>query len=401
MVLQRVPDIRLQIDSNNKIGVLLDDESYYFGPHGLAILDAFSQPVSVAEVLKKLGTTTTGAQDWIALTTTIMQLYEAGVLQDVERKRGPRLEIGKRSFGATYAHVRMLNDRTRTSSFLAGVAEVVTPGDVVVDVGTGTGVLAIAAARAGANHVYAIEATAIGEVAKTIFEDNGLADRITLLRGWSTRINLPERADVFVSETIGSKPLDESVLMIKDALKRLLKPEARLIPNKIRIFGLPVTIPPSELTKRHVLTKHTLQGILQSWRSWYGIDFQSLAGAIRHSSPTFYVEPREASGWEALSEPILMAEIGLREVERLAINNSVTVAANTSGQLNGLVIYFELDVGPSTYLTTHPTRAGKDCSWNNVVWILDPLSLRTYDQFNVTYQYRATPTPLSVAVTRV
>jgi predicted RNA methylase len=395
LILHRVPDIRVHIDSSNNISILSDDKSYRLGPQGLTVLDIFHQPTSVSEALEKLSTRITGAQDWIALTTSIVQLYEAGILQD-GTQRGLKLEPGALNFGAPDIHVKMLNDWVRTSSFLTGITEIVSPGDVVVDIGTGTGVLAIAAARAGAEHVYAIEASAIGEVAKAVFEANGLADRITLLKGWSTQIDLPERASVLVSEIIGNEPLGENVLEITaDAQKRLLEPDARMIPSKVRILGLPVTIPYIELMK-HSPTPESLQ----SWRSWYGIEFDPFYEAAQDSSPAFFIKPYKASSWKVLSEPILMAEVDLGRVEQISIDNSVTVAADTSGQLNGLLVYFELELGPTTRLSTHPAQADKSSSWRSMVWILDPLSLQVGDRFNVTYQYRTTRTPHRVAITR-
>jgi hypothetical protein len=265
-----------------------------------------------------------------------------------------------------------------------------------VDIGTGTGVLAIAAAQAGAEHVYAIEASAIGEVAKAIFEANGLTDRITLLQGWSTRIDLPERADVLVSEIIGNEPLGENVLEITvDARKRLLKPEARLVPGKVQILGLPITIPHAELMKRMPTTK-----TLQNWRSWYGIDFNPLVEVAQGPSPAFFIKPQKAKDWEVLSDPVLLAEVDLKHVERLLIDSSSTATASTSGQLNGLLVYFELELGPTTRLSTHPAQADENCSWRSMVWVLDPLPLQTNDQFNVTYQYRATGTSYRIAVAR-
>jgi len=93
-------------------------------------------------------------------------------------------------------HASMLNDRRRTAGYLASIRDIVKPGDVVVDIGTGTGILAIAAVRAGARHVYAIEEARIARVARTLFEANGMTDHITLIRGRSTEVKLPQRADV-------------------------------------------------------------------------------------------------------------------------------------------------------------------------------------------------------------
>lgn len=395
-VLGRVPDVRVHIDSSNNVLVRSGGAAYPLGPHGLAILDAFYQPSTISEAIERLGTRLTGAQDWISLTTTVVQLYEAGVLRDGD-EREPNLASGKSSFGAPDLHVGMLNDRMRTSSFLAGIGEVVKPGDVVVDVGTGTGVLAVAAARAGAKHVYAIEASSIGKVAGRIFESNGLSDRITLLQGWSTRLSLPERADVLVSEIIGNEPLGEDVLEITaDARRRLLKPGARMVPDRVRIFCLPVTIPGAELMKR-VLTGETLR----NWRSWYGIDFGPLEQVDGGSSPAFFIRPYKASGWATLGEPVLLSEVDLTEVERPLLDNSVTVTASASGELNGLLVYFELDLGPTARLSTHPTQVDEDCSWHDMVWSFDPLQVREGDRFEIVYQYRSTEAQHRVYVSRI
>jgi predicted O-methyltransferase YrrM len=395
LILKRVPDVDVRINSDNNIQLVSDGVSYYLGPHGLAILDAFYQPVPVSEALEKLSGATSSVQDWMSLTTTIVHLYDAGILKD-EAQRECRLQTSRQGFGGSEVHIGMLNDRARTSAFLAGIAEVVSPGDVVVDIGTGTGVLAIAAARAGAERVYAIEASAIGEVAEAIFEANGLADRITLLRGWSTRIELPERADVLVSEIIGNEPLGENVLEVtRDARKRLLKPGARLFPSKVQIFGLPVTIPRAK-HRRHKLTVDTLQ----EWRSWYGIDFEPFSKTNQDSPHSFFIKPQKASDWETLSQPVLLAEVDLGEQERLMIDSSVTGTAEDSGLLNGLLVYFELDLGPGTKLSTHPAQVDNYCNWLARVWLLDPLTLQAGDRFDVTYQYRVTGGSNNVTVAR-
>src|SRR5439155_20231788 len=82
-------------------------------------------------------------------------------------------------------HARMLHDDRRTGDYLAALGQAVRPGDVVLDIGTGSGVLAVAAARAGARHVYAVEASDISEVAERVFAANGMEDRVTLIPGWS------------------------------------------------------------------------------------------------------------------------------------------------------------------------------------------------------------------------
>jgi SAM-dependent methyltransferase len=125
-------------------------------------------------------------------------------------------------------HARMFHDDRRTGDYLRALAEAVRPGDVVLDIGTGSGVVAIAAARAGARRVYAVEASDIAEVADRVFAINGVQDKVTLIPGWSRHIDLPEPADLLVSELIGNEPFEEEILETTlDARRRLLKPGAR------------------------------------------------------------------------------------------------------------------------------------------------------------------------------
>ena len=396
-ILQRVPYLKLDIDSTNKIRIFMEGKTFEFGSHAIAIIDACLQPTALADVLETLRPRVRGTQDWMDLMTTIVHLYEAGVLRD-EAQNKPTLRTDASGYDSAPIQVAMLNDRARTSSFLKGIQEVVRPGDIVVDIGTGTGILAIAAARAGARHVYAIEATSIGKLAKAIFEANGVADRITLIEGWSTRITLPEPGDVLISEMIGNEPLAEKVLEITtDAIKRLLKPNARLVPNKVKIFGLPVTIPSAELMKHTFVTE-----TLQNWQSWYGVDFNPLSNVTRNSPHAFFINSYSARDWKALSEPILLAEINFREVNKLVIDNTVTATASASGHLDGLLEYFELELGPTTRFSTHPAQVDADNHWRSPVWTFtDPLLLQTGDRFTVTYKYRVTEDQFRVSVGRI
>jgi len=86
-VLQRVPDVKIHIDSNNNVKIYFEGKVIYCGPHGLAILDAFQHPTPLNEVLPKLKTRIRGTQDWMDLMTTIVHLYEAEVLRDEKQNK--------------------------------------------------------------------------------------------------------------------------------------------------------------------------------------------------------------------------------------------------------------------------------------------------------------------------
>lgn len=281
-------------------------------------------------------------------------------------------------------HIDMLNDRTRTSCFINAINEVVRPDDIVVDIGTGTGVLAVAAARAGARHVYAIEAGQISKLARVLIRNNGFSDRITLIRGWSTQIDLPERADVLISEVIGHEPLAEDVLeTTADAVQRLVKPKARLVPGRLKIYCLPVTIPPSEI-KKLVFTPKALR----DWHDWYGINFDALQEANPDTLFRFLINPYHLRNWKPLSPPLLLEDIDFRNCDIPQVEATGTTRAAHDGLLNGLIFYFELALSRSIRLSTHPSLVKKDHHWSSPVWVLtDPLPLRRAARFSVTYKY--------------
>ena len=199
-------------------------------------------------------------------------------------------------------HARMLHDDRRTGDYLAALAAAVRPGDVVLDIGTGSGVLAVAAARAGARRVYAVEATDIAVVAERVFEANGVQDRVTLVPGWSRQIELPEKADLLVAEVIGNEPFEEEILETTlDARRRLLKPGARLIPHALTLLARPVRLPEAELRQRAYG-----RAAVDRWRALYGIDFQPLLDAAIPGPVHTITEGEVVATWPQMGPPVVL-----------------------------------------------------------------------------------------------
>ncbi|MEO8591931.1 MAG: 50S ribosomal protein L11 methyltransferase [Candidatus Solibacter sp.] len=382
--LRRLSSLAIRVDPDGQIVVQgPGGETPCGSAHGLAVLDVFATAISVGEAVARLRSRACGAQDWLDLTNTIVQLHQGGILLE-EGEQGSAIDREARGFAAPAAHVAMLNDQARTAGFLAAIAETVQPGDVVVDVGTGTGVLAIAAARAGARRVYAIEASSIGQVAELMFEANGVADRITLLAGRSTHVDLPEKADVLISETIGNEPLSEQVLeTFLDARIRYLKPGARFIPEGLQIFGVLAEIPAAGLSP-HTFTPLTAA----NWRTAYGMDFSPLAAVAASPGQSFLAQRSEARQWRQLSGPIPLVDLDLRCHASAAVVSTVAASATSQGVANGLMMFFDLRVNSSVSLSTGPGSASEDSHWLNQVEILPaPLRVQPGDRIEVTYRY--------------
>lgn len=349
------------------------------------MLDLLAQPRTLSWLQEQFAGG--GVQQWMNTTAVIVDLHKSGAILDADAA-APALPARAQGFDSQRIHLRMLNDRTRTSRYLDAIAQVVRPDDVVCDIGTGSGILALAAARAGARHVYAVEAGHIGEVAREMFAANGYSSRITLIRGRSTAVELPERANVLVSEIIGNEPLGENIVQtLADARRRLCTPELRQIPRRMDVVGLPVMIPGKTRRERQIT-----RSAAASWRDWYGFDFGPLAAAADGQVPEFTLDPRAASGWPAVAGPVVLARLELGDTLPLAINNCVEFAVSRDGRLDGLVVSFRAELADGIELTSTPGDAAADCSWKVPVTIMvAPVKVKRGDRFAIHYAGQGGP----------
>jgi protein arginine N-methyltransferase 1 len=236
-------------------------------------------------------------------------------------------------------HGRMIRDRPRMQAYAAALRRAIQPGAVVVDIGTGTGVLALLACRYGARTVYAIEASDTIEVARDVARANGLADRIRFIHDRSTDVALPEAADVIVSDLRGVLPLFERhVPSIVDARRRLLGPGGSLIPARDVVWLAVVTAP--ELYEPYVIP-------------WTDNDHGLDLGVVR---------PLVTSGWQKcrvrpsqlLLEPRPWATLDFATVEHAAVAGGATWTAAEAGTAHGLLLWFDTELAPGVSLSNAP-----------------------------------------------
>ena len=368
----------VELTSSTQIKFSAGRQTVHASPPAAALLDLFRKPTTIADASDALSGCVSGVDAWFSAMTSIPQLQRAGLLVEADGAAPSALSDRPREWNAPHTSIAMLNDRRRTESFLDAIRQVVRPGDVVVDVGTGTGVLAIAAAQAGAARVYAVEGAGIGKLAEANFAANGFEDRIKLIAGWSMDVALPERADVLVSEIIGNAFVDEyCVEVTRDAKRRFLKQGARMVPQRANIFALPVAVP-DMMIHRHLFTPR----ILDAWRSWYGMDFTPL-GENAPASLSFATSPWKLRG-RGLAAPVLMATADLHAGEITTVTADSSFVATASGQVHGLLLYCDLELAPGVQLSTHPDRVEGNCHWRFPLWVLPkPLVLKSGDRYSL------------------
>lgn len=293
-------------------------------------------------------------------------------------------------FDLPKAHVKMLDDRERTAGYIAALREVVRPGSVVVDIGTGTGVFALAAARAGAARVYAIESGQVASTAESLFAGNDLANQITLIRGRSNAIDLPEPADVIVSEVIGREPLEQHVLeIVLDARERMLKPGGCLVPSSLRIHAMPVAIPQDELDRMDFTP-----AAVERWRSWYGMDFRPLlATTLRRVA---FKDASALRRWSRLAAPVEVMNVDFATYTEPKVDTCVTGVADDDGVVNGVVVSFDLQLSEGNLFTTHPDRLTD--SWRYAVFFPPPFAVAAGNEFDMFYRYGLTNAPPGIGI---
>lgn len=342
----------------------------------LQIIDIFRYPRTLADAVNLIPSA--AGMAWIESTALIRDLYNQRLLVS-HTDTAPKL--AKVGFGAPSVHIRMLNDVSRTKALIKAINETVRPGDVVLDLGTGTGILALAAARQGAARVYAIESSAISAAAEAMFLHNGASEEITLLRGHSTRLELPERVDVMVSEIIGNDPLNERIREIFwDAHRRFLKPGARVIPGNVKIFANLVSVS-DDIMKENTFTPDTTD----SWGKLYGVDFSILCSAKRAPSQ-FFLDPKKLAHCVSLSDSICLVDVALSPPSWTSIDNVERGTISRGGVANGVVEYFVSHLSNAVEISNSPWWT--DCSdhWWARLWLLsEELEVEAGDAFSFRY----------------
>lgn len=235
----------------------------------------------------------------------------------------------------------MVGDPLRFPAYSEAIARAVKPGDVAVDIGSGPGVFALLAAKAGARKVYAIDTESVIEFGRQFAAANGMSGRIEFLRGDSRQILLPERANVIISDIRGALPLfGQGILSLNDARKRHLAEGGRMIPERDQVLAALVEAPEG------------YDRIIAPWKSVSGLDLEAALPVVLNTMYKRLIKPDQL-----LTNCLVWHELDYLNGANARAGTLLEFVCTRSGTAHGFVVWFETQLFEKIGFNTQPGTA--------------------------------------------
>lgn len=267
----------------------------------------------------------------------------------------------------------MLQDVARAEAFADALRAHVREDTVVADLGTGTGAMALLAAKLGARHVYALEPNPAIQVARELARALQLDDRITFIEAMSTACELPERADVIVSDMRGVSPYFQThIASIVDARERHLAPEGCLIPRRDVVMGSLIE------------SAEDYARVAGPWlEAPFGLDMSLVhAYAMRSLGRTW---AREA---QLLATPERWCTLDYMDITSSSAEGTFKLTAHREGSAHGVSLWFETELTSGVSYTNAPTSDPILCG-QQFLPLAEPMTVHPGDEITVRVQARA------------
>jgi hypothetical protein len=263
-------------------------------------------------------------------------------------------------------HTSMLADTVRTDAFRRAIDATVRRGDVVCDLGAGTGILALFAVSAGARRVFAVEEGPVAAIAREVIAANDAEGIVELVVGRSSSVDLPERADVLISETLWNLGVGEGIVhSVRDAQRRLLVSDARVVPQQIDLVLAPVESPKA-------------YRIVQTWTAdLYGLDFTPLRQVASN-----VVHAAVLGEDELLADPARVGTVDLVNGGDDRLHATLRFEARRTGVLRGIGGWFDAVLAPGVRLSNAPPNEAR--SWaQSFLPLSEPVQIEENDTIDV------------------
>lgn len=322
---------------------------------------------AVTLVMRKLsGSAATSAQ------AAAEELRSAGVLVPA---------AGDDPLHGTYStaalHYQLVRDYSRTLTYRSAI-ERAAPGQVMLEIGCGSGILSCFAAKAGAAKVYAIEEGNIIEVAKAVAEANAVSDRIEFIARNSMNVELSEPVDVIFSELISNKPFGQRIApVLADAARRFLKPNGVMIPSHMEYFAIGVE---SGRFMRSAGRPPAPESDREAFARAYGLDLGPLIDAVNRSHEQSgnrhyeqFLGQDIPSNDQVLTAPVSIGAYDLSAHEEPP-DDAVhfELLADSPGQLNAITTCFVARLDETTTLSSLPADPHLHPAWSQIAWEVEP-----------------------------
>ncbi len=261
-------------------------------------------------------------------------------------------------------HWPMLADERRNEAYRQAIERAVDETSIVLDIGTGSGLLAMMAARAGARRVVACEISSVlAEAARDVVTANRLADRVVVVNRKSTALrlgeDLEEPANVLVSEIVDVGLLGEGVLpSMRHAIEHLAAPGARVIPRSATVHARLVEIP----DLRRVNPVRQISGFDLSAFDRFRIPGDYLDVRLARTPHRFLSDPVEVVGFDFAAPSPCVSDQAPSPID-------ILLHASAAGSLHAVAFWFDLHLDEAITVSTAPD-AGL-MAWGQAVQFLD------------------------------
>jgi len=306
-------------------------------------------------------------------------LRRQGVLRSVPERPAEASE----GYAHPSIHRVMVGDRVRTDAFQQALLAQVKEGDVVVDVGAGTGVLSLFSTQAGASQVYAIERSRLAKHAAALIEHNGASDRIEVLCGEAAELCAERelQCDVLVSEWLGQFVLLEGMFgAVAAARDAWLRPGGTMIPAGFELFLAPLGAGRAGAPSLEFDTP-------AYWsQPDYGVSFDPLLEVeldVLHRSI-----PAPITGDRLLAPPqsAHVVDCHAASLDDLYFKTELTFRTTRAGTLAGFVGHFTSDLGAGVILDTSPESP--QTHWEQHLFFLRPVRLEEGAELTLRFEAR-------------
>ncbi|MBK9333043.1 MAG: 50S ribosomal protein L11 methyltransferase [Ignavibacteria bacterium] len=282
----------------------------------------------------------------------------------------------KNYFTSFLEQEKMIGDKVRMDAYHKGITKGVKKGDVVIDLGTGTGILSFFAAKSSPKKIYAIDHSEIINSAKKIALHNNISN-IEFVNINSREFKIDEKADVIIHEQIGAFLFDENMTEnITDLRDRLLKKDGKIIPGKFEVCLVPVRL------------KEYYRVPFISEQEIYGIKFNCFDELKNNADPGYgilYVRPEAVQTFLSEPETILKFDLETMNVQDIPLNFNFKKIITESGVCDGICFYFKIIFDKDLILDTNPLTTVTH--WNIPILRTYHKEFQTGDEININFEW--------------